>query len=602
MGIQNFFGYFFSESNLLKPNKKFIIEETVDTTVKKFYVDFVSIIHDILAENRNIDDGTDEADNLIIQKVINRLATLFNFYPNAKKLIFFECVPTVAKIKEQFSRRIFRKIQNDIEIDLKQRLKCEIIPRFDQMKFSIDSDFLKQVVIAIKENFDNNDVEVFPYSDNKIGEAEHGIIHHIANTKFENNDVFSLYSPDADCYLLSTILTNILSSSDKKLTVNTLRRSDDIPDRLFYKIDTLKYIDFLLEKIDCDKSQHDIINYITYIFNLLGDDFLFVFDKFKTSHARDIFPIIFRALKNLGTDCILEPIGENNKLVVNKHNLLRVFEELQHYENKNKNFKRTYRYILPLGEQVQHNKLVFMVLQDAFQKGYYFYEKASKSNHNNFSVTKLNYNKKFTNTTSKFLVYNLNAEKKQYEITISKSYKTVPMLEIDKKKSDESIESDEMILNYFEGFEFILDLYYNTIGTVKNNFWYYRYNKSPSIASTINWLQTNDMPSYEKQDNPTRYFTGTQYKKFLQKLIDVNYSKILGTNKLISYDSLVIAGEHPINKIFDCFEKKYINKCEIKNEQFFDPIEFVKKHVGGDFYKKYKKYKKKYRMLKKSNE
>lgn len=612
MGIQGFFGYFLSESNLLKPNKKFIIEESIDRGVKRLYVDFVNIVHDVLAENKDIDNGKDSSDKLIIEKVIERLATIFSYYPNSKKLIFFECIPTVAKMREQYSRRIFRKIQNDIEIDLKQKLKCEIESRFDQLKFAIDSDFIKNIILAIKDSFDgtdnssNSNIEIFGYSNNEVGEAEHRIIHHIANTEFENNDVFVMYSPDADVFLLSTILTNLLSTDDKSLIVNTMRRSDDVTNRLFYKIDTQKYIEYLISKIDSEKNRFNIINDITYIFNLLGDDFIPIFDKFKTSHARDIFPVIFTALGKLKLNNILEK-DHDDKLVIDKNNLIKVFEELEEYTSSKKKFKNSYKYILPIDEntnQIKHNKLIFMVLQDAFQKGYYFYERSSKSNHKNFYVSNKNYNKKFNNTNSNFLVYNIDSQKKQYEITINKSYKFVSMLEIDRSgesiaesESESESKSNSMIQNYFEGFGFILDLYYNTIGTVNNNFWYYRYNKSPALDETLNWLKNNDnIPPYDKMLVPPTYFTGQQYKTFLQKLIDSNYLNILKKNNIITYDSLIrINGEHISNKIFNCFEKKYINKCEIKNEQFFDPIEFIESQNGGKnkYYKKYLRYRNK---------
>lgn len=613
MGIQNFFGYFFKESNNLKPNKKFIIEETIDQNVTKFYVDFVSIIHDILAENKEIDDGTDEANDIIIQKVIDRLATLFSYYPNAKKLVFFEAIPTIAKIKEQYFRRIIRKIQNDVELDLKKRLRCEVVPRFDQQNFAIDSDFLKKVVLAIKDNFnDIENIEIFDYSDSSMGEAEHKIIRHIVNINFESNDVLVVASPDGDVFLLSAILTNILSHKhNKNITINTLRRSDDVPDRKFYKIDTQKFIKFLLSKIDSKKNKFETINDITYVFNLIGDDFIPVFDKFKTAHAKDIFPVIFKALKNLEYDEVLQYDGD--KFTVNKNNLLKIFEELEKSQPANtKLFKREYKYILPVGEPMQLNKLLFTVLQDAFIKGYYFYERALKSNHNNFYLTNLNYNKNFTNANSKFLVF--NTEKKdnqeQYVITINKSiYKTVSMLEIDKAKDHSEQNDQDKISNYFEGYQFILDLYFNTPGVVKNNFWYYRFNSSPTLSETIEWLKNNELPSYvpPSYENQIEYFNVDQYKKFLQKLIDSNYEQLLPNNKTsLSYDDLVeidSSSNKLTNRIFNCFEKKYINKCEIKREHFFDPIEFIKNEQKGgkvinDYYSQYLKYKKKYLKLK----
>lgn len=564
MGIQGFFNYFFGESESLKPNKKFIIEENVDESVTRIYVDFVNIVHDILAES----------------KILKRLQKIFSHYPNSKKLIFFECIPTVAKIKEQYARRIFKKIQMDIEIDISGLLDCKIETKFDHQKFAIDSSFIKELSKSIKNEF--SDAEVFGYTDNDIGEAEHKIISHIKNNPFEHDDVFVIYSPDADVFLLATIMTNLLNSDTKNITINAMRRSDDVSNRIFYKIDTKKYMNYLLNAINgYKKNKKNVINDITYIFNLLGDDFVPIFDKFKTYNAKNIFSIIFDALKTLDdNEYVL--VNNGNNYVIKKKNLLKIFTYINTTSSEKQKI-RQYRYIAQYDKMdgILNNKLVLNVLLDGFNKGYYFYERECDCNDNNFNIDKKNATKKFTNTLSQFLVYEKDKKNKQYIITVNKSnYKTVSLINIDNEQivSTNSSKNDDIIKNYFEGYEFILDLYYNTPGTVKNNFWFYRYNESPKIEKTIEWLEANKLPTYVINNNelPT-YFNGSQYKKYLAELIDSNYMRLLKNGELkIKYNDLLEKKKNT-NLIFNCFEKKYINKCDIKNEIFIEPIRFLNK-------------------------
>lgn len=600
MGIQGFFNYFLNESDKQKQSKKFIIKETTDKSVSRLYVDFVNIIHDVLAENKHLDNGKDESDVLIIDKVLEKLKIIFSHYPNADKYIFFECIPTVAKIKEQYARRIFKKIQSDIEIDLKKKLKLEIDGKFDHQKFAIDSVFITLLSNKISSQFKH--INIINFKNDKIGEAEHLIIQHIKNNKFIKGNKFVIYSPDADVFLLSTIMTIIMNIGfdEQQIVINAMRRSDDIQNRSYYKIDTNKYMDYLIKKVNGkkNKEQWKTIIDITYIFNLLGDDFIPVFDKFKVANSKEIFPIIFNSIKILNNQHILNYV--KNKFVINKQNLLKIFEyintiSLDDYEI------RPYKFMINVdklnGENTMiHNKLVYDILIDGFQRGYYFYEKHTKSNKNNFYVTNKNYNKPYNSVDNKFFIVK-NQQKDQFIIKINNSiYNSISLIEIDKHHPNIQ-NTDDMIKNYFEGYEFILDLYYNSCGTVENNFWYYKYETSPRINKIIKWLKNNNISSYI-HTHKIPYFNTYQYKTYLSSLIDTNYSKLLSKSH-IEYDDLITIGNKIKSNIFNCFEKKYINKCEIKREIFIDPIDFINNNMtgGGLYYKKYLKYIKKCQLL-----
>jgi hypothetical protein len=600
MGIQGFFNYFMNESNLQKHSNKFIIEEIIDDTVSRLYIDFVNIVHDVLAENKNLDNGKDESDILIIGKVIEKLQKIFKHYPKSKKLIFFECIPTVAKIKEQYARRIYRKIQMDIENNLKKILKCDVSGKFDHQKFAIDSSFIKLLGDSIEGHFSAiDDIQIFKMNNETlVGEAEHLIIQHIKNTSFNSDDKFVIYSPDADVFLLSTIITNLMDSEKKHITINAMRRSDDIVNRLYYRIDTNKYTEYLMRKINNNKKNKTrMINDITYIFNLLGDDFIPVFDKFKMSGARDVFPIIFKALRMLNDDeYILESSGTSNKTKhINKSSLLKIFEYINTVSIERFDI-RPYKYIvsIPDGMHIAYNKLVYDVLQDAFQKGYYFYEKKNKSNIHKFGITDTNYNKEFDKVSSKFLIYETNSKTDEYIIKINnEEYKSVSLIEIDNKKTmhENDENEDNMIENYFEGYEFILDLYYNECGNVKNNYWYYKFEKSPKINKIIKWLKQNKLPTYNSNKIPMTYFNIFQYKKYLSEQLDTNYIRLLKAGQQnIRYDDLLkIVKKKVKNLIFNCYEKKYVNKCEIKGEIFLSPFDFTNgdKNMAGGFHSDY---------------
>ena len=53
------------------------------------------------------------------------------------------------------------------------------------------------------------------------------------------------------------------------------------------------------------------------------------------------------------------------------------------------------------------------------------------------------------------------------------------------------------------------------------------------------------------------------------------YIKLLKSKENIGYDDLVKISKKTKNLIFNCFEKKYLNKCEIRGELMPNPFDFI---------------------------
>ena len=120
----------------------------------------------------------------------------------------------------------------------------------------------------------------FPYTEeDPIGEAEHRIIRHIflQSKYYKNNETIAIISPDADVFLLGAILTNRLSTENKKITVNVLRKNDKAfnGERGFQYIFCDKFIDYIISLVKMQgKQAKRVFIDISFLMNIIGDDFL----------------------------------------------------------------------------------------------------------------------------------------------------------------------------------------------------------------------------------------------------------------------------------------------------------------------------------------
>ncbi len=619
MGIQGFFNNF-KEKSISDSNPfKFIVGAEIEPDVSRIYVDFISIIFDLIVDfpdllnNRN--DGVQE---ILIDQVNIRLETITSFYPNASIYIYFEAIPTIAKTVEQYARRIFRKILSDVKEDLKTKLLLNF-QEFDYALISFNSPFINILADRIYQYFTDKGKEIFIEkfnpATNNVGEAEHRIIHHIANNCIEPNNKFVIYSPDADVFILSTLLTNNLTIEGRNVLVNTLRRSE--PDlniqtgrctRTYFSIKSSVFINYLYSKIiSASKNKKRLVADILFVFNILGDDFIPLFKNFT---IRQI-DILYEAYTRLPLDVyILDYNVGENKFNINKDNLLRFFQtpemmSIDSLENKLKYYppqaiEKPNSYF----ETNFYNRIVYDFLIENFESGYFFNESAKKipPNGQNFGFKSVattvprNYNIRYDDpqvytptTNSSFLLAYLNTKKNTKKIIVNEAnYYNINLVRIGSLvHSHEDVEPNIIVTNYLEGYQFILDLYFNDFGVVRNNFWYFRYLNTPTIEQLIRYLQINDLPTYIVSNNPP-YFTGEEYQNYLASLVDRNYAiakkAIQDTFRKridrIGYNDIVLLRGRGDSIIFDCVGKKYLNKCTIIGETIETPFNFLTKSRG----------------------
>ena len=627
MGIQGFFSFFKKQSDNNNNPYKFITIAQVDNSVTRLYIDFISIIYDLVVDfpdllnNRN--NGIQE---LLLIEVNKRLEIIVNHYPLAKIYVFFEAIPTVAKMVEQYTRKIYKKILSNIKDDLKAKLKLNF-QEFDYGLISFSSQFINRLNVSINQYFTQLgreiDIDGFIPEINNIGEAEHRIISHISANLLPENNNFVIYSPDADVFVLSTILSNNLTNEIRKVNINTMRRSESIINlqtnictREYFFVNSNKFMEYLISKITgTSKIRKRLIADILFIFNILGDDFIPIFKNFS---IYDIDKLYNGYIKLPADIFILNYNETDNKFSINKDNLKSYFTQILEIDslvNKIRyygpgNLEKANSYF----ETNFYNKIVYDYLIYTFDSGLYLNEKGKGiPNRNNFGFLYLTipYNisykdKQVYNNDSWYFLDIIDNEKTTDTKIISlnkTNYFYVNLISLTNSPNlvqnlvqnivqnpiPNPISNLEQILNYLEGYQFILDLYFNNYGVVSNNFWYYKYANTPTISQIINYLSNNDLPNYIVTTNPL-YFTEPEYQNYLTRLVDTNYQIALDSIRRITGSTLTKIGyndliklsrtkeEKTFNIIFDCEGKKYVNKCAIDGEIIESPIEFLIKN------------------------
>jgi hypothetical protein len=655
MGIQGFFKHFFGESEKLGEANKFIKISQQDDTVNRIYIDFPSIIYTLIDDfPEELNNTTAGVQDRLLEKINQRIDAIVDLYPHATIYIYLEAIPTVAKMVEQHYRRLYRKIIGDVKDDLKTKLKLTIPEEFDFSILKLDSPFNERLVSSLTTHLESKsrvvNFNIFNPAENNIGEAEHRIINHIANNLSAENNNFVIYSPDADVFILSTILTNNLNTELRRVNVNTLRISDKIVDpidnsvsRQYFLINSNKFMDYIISKITTPKDRKRLIVDIIFAFNILGDDFIPLFKNFKIANIN----LMYEGYSQLPTDVfILDYNDGTGHFTINKNNLIGFLstdkmlsiDELQFFIPKiNKDFREDARE--DAREDVKkkevrkfrvnydknnsyftdnpYNKIVFDYLTTSIDKGLYYNQKQRGQFPNSlnfgFGFTYFNYGDSYDVSYTDPRIYNSEENErfflnitdiedkpeKNIELNINNyDYRDLTKLKniTQKPKYGQppitphvptETETNELITNYLEGYQFILDLYLNLYGTVRNNFWYYKYHTTPSIRQIIDFLTTHDIPNYTDESITTTYFNVQEYGNYLQTLVQNNYDSAVrlinnsiggrqrikvGYNELISFSSNPV---HSYNIVFNCKGKPYLNKCIVEGEHIEPPLRFL---------------------------
>jgi hypothetical protein len=181
--------------------------------------------------------------------------------------------------------------------------------------------------------------------------------------------------------------------------------------------------------------------------------------------------------------------------------------------------------------------------------------------------------------------------------------------------------TDDVIIKYLQGYQFIFDLYYNN--NIKNYKWFYPHEVAPTLNEIATFLTTTQIPMTTVFDytngidirRDLNFFNLATYKKYIEDNKDKIIRNIIrniitekpvattdvaetmelsraNLEKYFTYDNLKI--------IYKCFNELYLQSCINYDKHLIDPdVAKYNKKIDGNMLKKYLKYKNKYIALKK---
>jgi hypothetical protein len=557
-------------------------------------------------------------------------------------LIFFDGIPSIAKMKEQIGRRIggtiFKYINKDIVNNIKSTpaldLEKEIYSKFlpDQISIGIDTPVVNKTRQRLKElGYNVNDV-------NKYGEAEHQIMKKLTEPQFKRKEIL-LASPDADLILLGMIslkLNNfnltIYRESAKvdgglyfdyeysyefvdeyeylPQEVSMIKDGKLVPTTTFVKTKKLEQVSKLISPYKRDivyiklnklannfgLSTPNKVYDVSYLFLLLGDDFIPIIPSFNVDALTKILDIYNRMSAGFHIINI-----KSNPFEINFTNLISFLDDLKNDEQ-----------ILFENKRSKHDGNV---------------KKRETQAKNDFK----NIKKFFNISPDREIV-----KKRQVYLDkgiLLKDNATTELLihELTQSPPMEKAESTKMIKNYLEGCQFIFDLYF--LNDNKNYKWHYKYEVAPHLSDIVKFLNTiNPYPAaaatveYKKAFD---YSNGLNIKQEF-KFMDIELYKLYSNeskNKIFReiYNRIFpgdAAGDAAIDnsvpltdeeftraftfanvkKIFMCTNQMYFNKCINYDDSMIDPnTAKFNRCIDTTYLNKYLKYKTKYLKLLEKN-
>jgi len=577
IGIRNIY---FDKSNLAK-----VISE-IDTILSKFPVSEENIkkamIYDIIQHTEN-------------------LARQYTSGP-ATTLIYFDGIPSVSKMKEQLNRRISLNITKMINTNIvknvdiveglaglalgprkatESEIRSKLILNFPPINLNEPVINETRTILQSKGFIINNQL--------KYGEAEHQIMKDLREAKYTGKNIL-LASPDADLILLSMlafVFNNTKIDIYREGIINTtnfefawryeLKLSQGAPPQVIspYGRDVhFIFIDELITSLNLNTPQK--ILDISYLILLLGDDFIPVVSTLNVK-ALDYIITLYEKLKI--------PIIDITTMSIDYRNLTSFIVEFAKEEDS----------LLAIKKSAFDKKLGFKSKNTNID--YSKYKKFMKIDENLLS-------KKIFYLENGFIV---NDDGSLEQLT--KPFQKIEPL------------TDDVIIKYLQGYQFIFDLYYNN--NIKNYKWFYPYEVAPTLNEIAKFLTTTKMSMSTVFD----YSNGIDIKKDLnffnletyKKYIEDNKDKIIrniirniitekpvtttdvpetmelsrpNLEKYFTYDNLKI--------IYKCFNDLYLQSCINYDKNLIDPdtAEYNTK-IDASMLKKYLKYKNKYIALKK---
>lgn len=519
--------------------------------------------------------------------------------------IFFDGIPSIAKMKEQLSRRVgitvFKYInQNIVDItpdDANITREKEMIAKFVPEAIPIGKDTpvvnkTRDRLVEIGYNVNDN---------NKYGEAEHQIMKKLSEAQFNGKSIL-LSSPDADLILLGMI-----SSKMNNLTMSIYREAamvEGVMDFSYrYDVDAgtgtvtspykrdINYI--LLPKLMTNLGLTSIqkVFDICYLFLLLGDDFIPIIQTFNVMALEKILEV-YNALITATPEFKVINLAP---LSINYDNLVTFLDKLKDKEATIYADKSS-RHASAISKRKSQADGDFRGIK---------------------SFLKIDSTREIIKKTQVYLEKGLLINPDKSTELLINPLAPVPAVA--------AADLNKIIKKYLEGCQFIFDLYF--INEIKNYKWHYTYDFSPKVSEIVAYLKT--IPSV---DRPALfdYSNGLNIKaKF--DYMDIPMYKaysLENKNKALRdiYERIVppAAGSSPIppstaltdaemkaaftyaniKKIFSCNNQVYFNKCIDYDDSMIDPdLPAFNKEIDPAllkkyYYQKYLKYKSKYLSLK----
>jgi len=521
----------------------------------------------------------------------------------SKTYIFFDGIPSMAKIKEQISRRLYPDIIKEIinnllinnttsdNIDISEKeIRNKLLSEFPP-PIGLNSHIINKIRYKFLNFKSDKILGKFKINDINYGEAEHQIMNFINCNKniFINKNIL-LASPDADLILLalinSTNKINIDIYNEHQVLIfdighnynyrnmeNNKIKSPFIKE--YYYINTNKVKHFL--KLNNQQK----INDICFILLLLGDDFL---PKIPSIDVDDI-PILISTYDKNNINIIVDNEINYNNLKIYIKRLYKIIEDYKLSK-------------IDIREEI--NPCIYMKnnIKDK--------SKGEIKNINKYNIKNI-YNKYETVTKD------LNKIKNLYNIN-NNEFKSLLKIDIDIfnkifylyngiwfdetnkcnilfKIKDNLINNNitttniknsdnNQIINYFEGCQFIFNLYFKN--KIYNFNWIYKYDHSPTLKelylflkNNLNLIQLPIISKYYFNINSYLLFINNLKKDILIKIIYKIYKTYnkehhyIKNNNITKEDIINNFNEmknkyfiyENIKLIFNCTNQQYFNKC-----------------------------------------
>lgn len=457
--------------------------------------------------------------------------------------IYFDGIPSLAKIKEQASRRVYpeimkeltKKIIDSMDDCIEKQLRHILLPEYPP-SIALGSPIINILRDKLKDIFNINKIT--------YGEAEHMIMSDMmANPeKFKDKKIL-LASPDADLILLCMIM------STRGYNMDIYRENAIMNENFLYET---AYDYLFLDKLKQNLGFHNnsITVDICYALLLLGDDFVPIIPGISVRSIPQILSIYNNIIKdNKDFKLVnLDKLNLDNFVLFIKTLAEKLIPEkprkfIPNIMEKINEFHRMSRqYFIEdfCGKQKSNlNKIKRLYL---LNNGY-----ITSNNTNN---TSNNIHNKYTS------LINTNS------ITSNQMVRN-------------QIVQNQMISNYLEGCMFIFDLYINN--HIKSYSWVYRYETSPSLYDIEKYLDKHNMKTISYVSLNDKYLSVTSYLKYIadyKNMIILDLIHNINKNNKNINNTRTIIDELDIDKmktkyityenikyLFNCNGKMYFNKC-----------------------------------------